>query len=380
MGPGPSDVSPRVLAALGRPTIGHLDPEFVGLMDEIKGLLQMAFQTKNELTIPISAPGSAGMEACFVNLLSPGDKAIVCQNGVFGARMKENIERCGATAILIEDEWGTAVSIDKVKAAFAEHKDVKVLAFVHAETSTGVESDAKALCQIAADNGALSIVDAVTSLGGIELDVDGWGADAVYSGSQKCLSCVPGISPVTFSPKAVDAINNREHKVQSWFLDMQLVMGYWGGNSKRAYHHTAPVNAMYALHESLVMLEEEGLDLAWERHRFHHLALVKGLEAMGLKMLIAEDCRLPQLNLVQIPEGIDDGAVRSALLSQYDLEIGAGLGAFAGKAWRIGLMGQACYQENVLLCLSALDNVLAAQGASHERGAAVTAATAFYQA
>lgn len=380
MGPGPSDVSPRVLAALGRPTIGHLDPEFVGLMDEIKGLLQMAFQTKNELTIPISAPGSAGMEACFVNLLSPGDKAIVCQNGVFGGRMKENIERCGATAILIEDEWGTAVSIDKVKAAFAENNDVKVLAFVHAETSTGVESDAKALCQIAADNGALSIVDAVTSLGGIELDVDGWGADAVYSGSQKCLSCVPGISPVTFSPKAVEAINNREHKVQSWFLDMQLVMGYWGGDSKRAYHHTAPVNAMYALHESLVMLEEEGLDLAWERHRFHHLALVKGLEAMGLKILVAENCRLPQLNLVQIPEGIDDGAVRSALLSQYDLEIGAGLGAFAGKAWRIGLMGQACYQENVLLCLSALDNVLAAQGATHERGAAVTAATAFYQA
>lgn len=380
MGPGPSDVSPRVLAALGRPTIGHLDPEFVGLMDEIKGLLQMAFQTKNELTIPISAPGSAGMEACFVNLLSPGDKVIVCQNGVFGGRMKENIERCGATAILIEDEWGTAVSIDKVTAAFAENNDVKVLAFVHAETSTGVESDAKALCQIAADNGALSIVDAVTSLGGIELDVDGWGADAVYSGSQKCLSCVPGISPVTFSPKAVEAINNREHKVQSWFLDMQLVMGYWGGDSKRAYHHTAPVNAMYALHESLVMLEEEGLDLAWERHRFHHLALVKGLEAMGLKILVAENCRLPQLNLVQIPEGIDDGAVRSALLSQYDLEIGAGLGAFAGKAWRIGLMGQACYQENVLLCLSALDNVLAAQGATHERGAAVTAATAFYQA
>lgn len=379
MGPGPSDVSPRVLAALGRPTIGHLDPEFVGLMDEIKTLLQMAFQTKNQLTIPISAPGSAGMEACFVNLLAPGDKAIVCQNGVFGGRMKENVERCGATAIMVEDEWGTAISLDKVKAAFAANDDVKVLAFVHAETSTGVESDAKALCQIAADNGALSIVDAVTSLGGIELDVDGWGADATYSGSQKCLSCVPGISPVTFSPKAVDAIQNRQHKVQSWFLDMQLVMGYWGGDSKRAYHHTAPVNAMYALHESLVMLEEEGLDLALERHRFHHEALVAGLEAMGLSMLVDSKCRLPQLNLVKIPDGIDDGAVRSALLSQYDLEIGAGLGAFAGKAWRIGLMGQACYQENVLLCLSALDNVLADQGAKHERGAAIAAATAFYQ-
>ncbi|MCV6626820.1 MAG: alanine--glyoxylate aminotransferase family protein [Cellvibrionaceae bacterium] len=380
MGPGPSDVSPRVLAALGRPTIGHLDPEFVGLMDDIKGLLQMAFNTKNELTIPVSAPGSAGMEACFVNLLAAGDKAIVCQNGVFGGRMKENVERCGATAIMVEDDWGQAVSIDKVKAAFAEHPDAKVLAFVHAETSTGVESDAAALCKIAADNGALSIMDAVTSLGGISVDVDGWGADAVYSGSQKCLSCVPGISPVTFSPKAVEVIQNRQHKVQSWFLDMQLVMGYWGGNAKRAYHHTAPVNAMYALHESLVMLEEEGMDLAFERHRHHHLALVKGLEAMGLNMLVDENCRLPQLNLVQIPEGIEDAAVRGALLAQYDLEIGAGLGAFAGKAWRIGLMGQACYQENVLLCLSALDNVLAAQGAKHERGAAVAAAMGFYNA
>lgn len=378
MGPGPSDVSPRVLAALGRPTIGHLDPEFVTLMDEIKGLLQMAFQTENQLTIPVSAPGSAGMEACFVNLLAPGDKAIVCQNGVFGGRMKENVERCGATAIMVEDDWGTPVSIDKVKAAFTEHPDTKVLAFVHAETSTGVESDAAALCKIAADNNALSIMDAVTSLGGIELKVDEWGADAVYSGSQKCLSCVPGISPVTFSPKAVEAIKNREHKVQSWFLDMQLVMGYWGGDSKRAYHHTAPVNAMYALHESLVMLEEEGLDLAFERHQFHHEALVKGLEAMGLNMLVDESCRLPQLNLVQIPKGIEDAAVRSALLSQYDLEIGAGLGAFAGKAWRIGLMGQACYEENVLLCLSALDNVLAAQGATHERGAAVAAAMSHY--
>ncbi|NHO88450.1 alanine--glyoxylate aminotransferase family protein [Pseudoteredinibacter isoporae] len=378
MGPGPSDVSPRVLAALGRPTIGHLDPEFVTLMDEIKGLLQMAFQTDNQLTIPISAPGSAGMEACFVNLLAPGDKAIVCQNGVFGGRMKENVERCGATAIMVEDDWGTPVSVDKVSAAFAAHPDAKVLAFVHAETSTGVESDAAALCKIAADNNALSIMDAVTSLGGIELKVDEWGADAVYSGSQKCLSCVPGISPVTFSPKAVEAIQNRQHKVQSWFLDMQLVMGYWGGDSKRAYHHTAPVNAMYALHESLLMLEEEGLDLAFERHMFHHEALVKGLEAMGLNMLVDQSCRLPQLNLVQIPEGIEDAAVRSALLSQYDLEIGAGLGAFVGKAWRIGLMGQACYQENVLLCLSALDNVLAAQGANHERGAAVAAAMAHY--
>ena len=244
MGPGPSDVSPRVLEALGRPTIGHLDPEFVGLMDEIKTLLHYAFQTNNELTLPVSAPGSAGMEACFVNLVSPGDTVIVCQNGVFGGRMKENVERCGATAVMVEDQWGKPVDIAKVETAFAENPDAKVLAFVHAETSTGVQSDAKALCQLATDNNALSIVDTVTSVGGINVDIDGWGADAVYSGTQKCLSCVPGISPVSFGPRAVEVINNRQHKVQSWFLDMQLVMGYWGANTKRAYHHTAPVNAM----------------------------------------------------------------------------------------------------------------------------------------
>ena len=380
MGPGPSDVSPRVLAALGRPTIGHLDPEFIVLMDELKALLQRAFQTTNELTLPVSAPGSAGMEACFVNLLAPGDTAIVCINGVFGGRMKENVERCGATAVVVEDDWGQPVSVEKVKAALSSHPKAKVLAFVHAETSTGVESDAAALCALAAAHGALSIVDAVTSLAGIELDVDGWGADAVYSGTQKCLSCVPGISPVTFSPKAVAAIQQREHKVQSWFLDMQLVMGYWGGNTKRAYHHTAPVNAMYALHESLVMLEEEGLEAAWARHSYHHNALVAGLEAMGLTMLVDPQCRLPQLNLVAIPEGVDDAAVRSVLLSQYDLEIGAGLGAYAGKAWRIGLMGQACYQNNVLLCLLALEQVLASSGVKLNAGAATDAALAYYAA
>jgi alanine-glyoxylate transaminase/serine-glyoxylate transaminase/serine-pyruvate transaminase len=380
MGPGPSDVSPRVLEALGRPTIGHLDPEFVGLMDEIKGLLQYAFRTNNELTIPVSAPGSAGMEACFVNLLAPGDKAIVCINGVFGMRMKENVERCGATAIVVEDEWGKPVDVAKVEAALAENSDVKVLAFVHAETSTGVRSDAKSLCGLATANGALSIVDTVTSLGGIDVDVDGWGADAVYSGTQKCLSCVPGISPVTFGPRAVEAIQNREHKVQSWFLDMQLVMGYWGANTKRAYHHTAPVNAMYALHESLLMLKQEGLENAWARHQLHHRALVAGLEAMGMSMIVDADCRLPELNTVSIPEGADDAAVRGALLQQYNLEIGAGLGAFAGKAWRIGLMGSAATQNNVLLCLSALDNVLSQQAANINKAVAVAAAEAVYAA
>ena len=359
MGPGPSDVSQRVLDALARPTIGHMDPAFVELMDEVKGLLQYAFQTENELTLPVSAPGSAGMEACFVNLVSPGDKVIVCQNGVFGGRMKENVERCGATAIMVEDTWGEAVSTDKVSQAFEQHPDTNILAFVHAETSTGVLSDAQALCAIARDNNALSIVDAVTSLGGVELKVDDWGADAVYSGTQKCLSCVPGISPVTFSPRAVAHIQNRTSRVQSWFLDMQLVMGYWGGNTKRAYHHTAPVNNLYSLHEALLMLREEGLEGAHQRHRRNHEALVSGLEAMGLSMAVAADIRLPQLNAVNIPEGVDDGAVRTRLLTEFNLEIGAGLGALAGKTWRIGLMGESGREENVSACLAALKTVLA---------------------
>jgi alanine-glyoxylate transaminase/serine-glyoxylate transaminase/serine-pyruvate transaminase len=348
-------------------------------MDEIKELLQYAFQTKNELTLPVSAPGSAGMEACFVNLVSPGDKVIVCQNGVFGGRMKENVERCGATAVMVEDSWGNPVAIDKVITAFDQHPDAAILAFVHAETSTGVRSDAAALCELANERGALSIVDTVTSLGGIEVAVDDWGADAVYSGTQKCLSCVPGISPVTFSNRAVERIKQRSHKVQSWFLDMQLVMGYWGGSSKRAYHHTAPVNDLYALHESLVMLREEGLEAAHRRHQHNHQALVAGLEAMGLAMAVAPEYRLPQLNSVLIPEGVDDAEVRSTLLREFDLEIGAGLGALAGKTWRIGLMGFASNERNVTTCLNALEAVLGRQGAPINTGVALDAAQAVYR-
>ena len=378
MGPGPSDVSPRVLEALGRPTIGHLDPEFIRLMDEIKSLLQYALQTNNELTIPISAPGSAGMEACFANLVEPGDKVIICQNGVFGGRMKENVVRCGAEAIMVEDTWGDAVSLDKAQAAVEANPDAKILAFVHAETSTGASSDAKALCALAQANGMLSIVDAVTSLGGSELDVDGWGIDALYSGTQKCLSCVPGISPVTFSAKAVEVIQNRTTPVQSWFLDMNLIMGYWGQGAKRAYHHTAPVNAMYALHESLVILKEEGLEASWARHALNHKALAAGLAELNVNMVVAEDSRLPQLNAVTIPEGIDDAGVRTALLQDYNLEIGAGLGALAGKVWRIGLMGHASNKTNVLFCLNALGDVLSRQGLAVSSSAAVAAANAVY--
>ncbi len=378
MGPGPSDVAPQVLAALGRPTIGHLDPYFVSLMDEVKSLLQNAFQTQNPLTIAISAPGSAGMEACFVNLVCPGDTVIVCQNGVFGGRMRENVERIGATAVMVQDEWGTPVDPEKVRSAFKEHPEATTLAFVHAETSTGVRSDAQTLCHIAQAQGALSIVDAVTSLAGIDLQVDAWGADAVYSGTQKCLSCVPGISPVTFSAAAVERIHQRAVPVQSWFFDMQLVMGYWAGESKRAYHHTAPVNAMYALHESLVMLEHEGLTASFARHKRNHDALVAGLEALGLSMLVAPEWRLPQLNSVSIPHGVDDATVRSALLNEYNLEIGAGLGALAGRAWRIGLMGFASKASNVTLCITALGTVLNQQNFSCNTNTALQAVAAQY--
>lgn len=379
MGPGPSDVSPRVTAAMGAPTIGHLDPEFVRLMDEIKGLLQYAFKTQNRLTIPVSAPGSAGMETCFVNLLEPGDKAIVCQNGVFGGRMKENVERCGATAIMVQDDFGKTVDLQKVEEAFKANPGVKVLAFVHAETSTGARSDAKALCELARQHGALSIVDSVTGLGGIELDVDGWGIDAIYSGTQKCLSCPPGLSPVSFSERAVEAIQKRKTKVQSWFLDLSLVMAYWSGDGARTYHHTAPVNSMYGLHEALVILKEEGLEQAWKRHAYHHRALAAGIEAMGLGFVVDKAFRLPQLNAVTVPEGIKEAEVRARLLRDYNLEIGAGLGALAGKVWRIGLMGESACTTNVLLCLGALDAILSDMGAPINAGKALAAAQAVYK-
>ena len=359
MGPGPSDVYPEVLAAQARPTVGHLDPLFVGMMDELKSLIQYAFQTKNEMTMAVSAPGSAGMETCFVNLVEPGEKVIVCRNGVFGERMRQNVERVGAIAVLVDNEWGTPVDPVAVEAALKTNPDAKFLAFVHAETSTGALSDAKTLCALAKQYGCLSIVDAVTSLGGVELRVDEWGIDAIYSGSQKCLSCVPGLSPVSFSPNAVEKLKNRKTPVQSWFLDQSLVMAYWtSAGGKRSYHHTAPVNALYALHESLRLLAEEGLEQAWQRHKDMHLVLRAGLEKLGLKFVVAEASRLPQLNAIYIPEGVDDAAVRARLLKDYNLEIGAGLGALAGKAWRIGLMGFGARRENVALCLRALEEVL----------------------
>jgi len=373
MGPGPSDVHPRILEALSRPTVGHLDPRFVAMMEETKQLLQYAFQTENALTMPVSAPGSAGMETCFVNLVEPGDKVIVCQNGVFGGRMKENVERCGGTPVMVEDDWGKAVDLAKVEAALEHHKDARILAFVHAETSTGARSDAKELVELAHRHGCLAIVDAVTSLGGSELKVDEWQIDAIYSGTQKCLSCTPGISPISFGERALEKVRNRKSKVQSWFLDLNLVMGYWGSNQKRTYHHTAPVNALYGLHEALLILQEEGLENAWARHSRMHNALKAGLEALGLQLIVDEAHRLPQLNAVSIPEGVDDAGVRSRLLEEYNLELGAGLGALAGKVWRIGLMGHSARAENILLCVGALEAILSDLNAPIHTGVALAA-------
>ena len=378
MGPGPSDVNPRILEAMARPTIGHLDPEFVNMMDQMKELLRYAFQTSNELTMPVSAPGSAGMEMCFVNLVEPGDKVIVCQNGVFGGRMKENVERCGGIAVMVEDDWGVAVDPQKVLQALKANPDARILAFVHAETSTGAISDAETLTALAHQHDCLVIVDSVTSLAGSPLMVSDWDIDAIYSGTQKCLSCVPGLSPVSFSQRAIDVITSRKTKVQSWFLDLNLVLGYWGGGAKRAYHHTAPVNTLYALHEALVILQEEGIENSWARHQKNHDALRSGLEAMGLSFVVPEGQRLPQLNAVSIPDGVDEAAVRSALLNEYNLEIGAGLGAMAGKIWRVGLMGFASNQTNVLFCLGALDAVLSSMKAPVHSGVAVAAARAVY--
>lgn len=360
MGPGPSDVSQRVLDAMARPTLGHLDPDFTGVMDEIKGLLRYAFQSENALTFPVSAPGSAGMETAFVNLVEPGDEVIVCVNGIFGMRMKENVERAGGVCVVVADEWGQPVDLQKVADALAAHPDAKALAFVHAETSTGVLSDAKALCALAQEYDCLSIVDAVTSLGGSPLFVSDWGIDAIYSGSQKCLSAPPGISPVSFSERAVEVIRTRKTKVQSWFLDLSLVMGYWDGAGGRSYHHTAPVNAMYALHEALVILREEGLEAAWLRHQVVHEQLRDGLAGLGFDYLVAPSCRLPQLNAVLVPPDLREreADIRRTLLMEHDLEIGAGLGALAGKVWRIGLMGHGASEKNVDRCLAALRAVI----------------------
>jgi alanine-glyoxylate transaminase/serine-glyoxylate transaminase/serine-pyruvate transaminase len=323
------------------PTIGHLDPAFLGIMDEVGERLRYCFQTKNALTFVLSAPGSIGMETSLVNLLEPGDKIVVCINGVFGGRMRDICERAGAEVVAVESEWGTPVDLDELRATLGEHGDAVAVAFVHAETSTGVRSDAKAIAQIAKSHGCLVVADCVTSLSGVELLVDEWGLDIVYSGSQKCLSCVPGLSPITFSQAAVDRIKARKSRVQSWFCDIGLLMSYYEtGEKTRAYHHTAPVNSLYAMNEALRLVVDETLPVRWDRHRAAAQHLYGRLEEAGLELIVAAEHRLSPLTLVRIPDGIEDAAVRGTLLKNHNVELGAGLGKFAGKAWRIGLMGE----------------------------------------
>ena len=358
MGPGPSDVCDRVLQAMARPTIGHLDPIFIKMMDETKQLLQYAFQTQNELTFAVSAPGMAGMECCFANLVEPNDKVIIAKNGFFGERMKENVERFGGIPIVIDDEWGTKVDLNKIEAALNEHKDAKIVASVHAETSTGALTDQESITKLAHDHGCLSIVYTVTGLVGFPLKVDEWGIDAIYSGTQKCLSASPGLSPISFSNAAKEKIKNRKSKVRSWFLDLNLIMSYWEGEGGRSYHHTAPVNLLYGLHEALVMLSEEGLGNSWKRHKENHLQLREGLEKLNIEFLVKEEDRLPQLNAIYIPDGVNDLESRQRLLNEFNLEIGAGLGVLAGKVWRIGLMGQSSNKKNIEYCLDSLAEVI----------------------
>jgi len=356
MGPGPSDVHPRVLKAMATPLVGHLDPQFIEIMDGIKAMLREVFQTRNDLTFAVSATGSAGMETCFVNILEPGDTALVCVNGVFGNRMCDNVERCGAKLERVDAPWGQPIDPAQVKAAL-ETCQPKIVAIVHAETSTGVLQPLEEISKMAHDAGALFLVDTVTSLGGTEVCVDDWGIDIVYSGTQKCLSVPPGLAPVSFSPAAVAAMDKRRTKVQSWYLDLTMIRNYWEG-AKRAYHHTAPISMGYALYEGLRIVLEEGLEARFDRHRRNHELLRDGLAEMGFDYLVAPPYRLPMLNAVKIPSGVDEAGVRRQLLNEYNIEIGAGLGDFAGKVWRIGLMGCSCTKNHVNMLLAALRKII----------------------
>ena len=357
MGAGPSRVHEDVLKVMSQTTIGHLDPNIIVMMDQLKEMLRYIFQTNNDMTFPVSGPGSLGMEAVVNNMVEPGDEVLIAINGVFGTRMAEVAKRAGAKVITTEDDWGKAVDPNKIETALRSNPDVKIVGFVHAETSTGALSNASEICQLAKDNNTMTIVDTVTSLGGIPVNVDVWHADGVYSGSQKCLSCPPGLSPVTFSDQAVDFIMNRKSPVQSWLLDLSLVAGYWQGNNDsgaRTYHHTAPVNALMGLHEALRKIVEEGLENVWARHKMVSDIIVSGMENMGFSMLVDELIRLPELLTIKLPEEIDDVAIRKKLLNEYNLEISAGLGPFAGKLWRIGVMGEGAREENAVKVLSAI--------------------------
>jgi alanine-glyoxylate transaminase/serine-glyoxylate transaminase/serine-pyruvate transaminase len=375
MGPGPSDVHPRVLTAMATPLVGHLDPEFLQIMNETQEMLRQVFRTANRLTFPVSGTGSAGMETAVVNLVEPGDRMVVCVNGVFGQRMTDVAGRAGAAVTTIERPWGEVFDLNQIREVLQKVRP-KVLGIVHAETSTGAWQPVAELGKLCHEFDALLLLDTVTSLGGVPVEIDAWDVDAVYSGTQKCLSCPPGLAPVSFSGRAVEAINRRKSKVQSWYLDMTMVQRYWG--EERFYHHTAPITMIYALREALRLVLEEGLEARWARHQRNHQALKAGLAALGIGYAAAEGHQLPQLNAVRIPAGADDLATRKRLLTEFGIEIGGGLGEFKGKAWRVGLMGYSCRPNNVLLFLAALEQCLAAQGVKLTPGAAVAAANRVY--
>jgi alanine-glyoxylate transaminase/serine-glyoxylate transaminase/serine-pyruvate transaminase len=377
LGPGPSDVHPRVLTAMATPLVGHLDPEFLVIMNESQDMLRQVFRTRNHLTFPVSGTGSAGMETCVVNLVEPGDKMVVCVNGVFGQRMTDVAQRAGAAVTTVERPWGEVFDLNQLSDVLKKVRP-KVLGIVHAETSTGAWQPLEGLGQLCHEHDTLLLIDTVTSLGGVPVETDAWEVDAVYSGTQKCLSCPPGMAPVSFSPRAVEAINRRKTKVQSWYLDMTMVQRYWG--EERFYHHTAPITMVYALREALRLVLEEGLDARFARHKRNHLALKAGLAALGITYATAEGHQLPQLNLILIPAGADDLATRKRLLSEFGIEIGGGLGDFKGKVWRVGLMGHASRPSNVLLFLAALEQCLVAQKVKVTAGAGVAAANRVYTA
>ena len=375
LGPGPSNVPPRVLSALGMPPVGHLDPEFVSLMDEMQGLLRQVFRTENPMTLAVSGTGSAGMEAVVVNLIEPGERMLVCVNGVFGGRMVDVAERAGAEVTAIDRPWGEVFDPSEVEEAIKRTRP-KLVGIVHAETSTGAHQPIEAIARIAHDHDALIAIDTVTSLAGVPVELDAWEIDAAYSGTQKCLSCPPGLAPVSFGPRAMEAIKARKSKVRSWYLDMTMIGRYWG--SDRFYHHTAPINMNYALREALTLVLEEGLDARISRHRRNGDALAAGLAAMGFGYVPADGQRLPQLHCVTIPEGVDDLAVRKRLLREFNIEIGGGLGDLKGRAWRIGLMGHGSRREHVTLALGALETCLRDAGTPIEPGAALAAASEVY--
>jgi len=378
LGPGPSQVHPRVLRAMSAPLVGHLDPAFVAMMEDVKSLLRWVFATKNALTLPVSGTGSAGMECCVVNLVEPGDEVIVGVNGVFGTRMAEVAERAGASVTRVEAPWGSVIRPQQLADALARTKRPKLVGVIHAETSTGAWQPIEEIAALVRKHEALLLTDCVTSLGGVPVEIDAWGVDAAYSGTQKCLSCPPGLSPVTFGPRALEAVARRRHKVQSWYLDVTLLQQYWGED--RVYHHTAPISMNYALREALRIVAEEGLEARFARHRRNHESLAAGLGALGLALAAEEGHRLPMLNAVTVPAGVDEARVRSRLLADDGIEIGGGLGPMKGRVWRIGLMGESSRRESVLSVLAALEVALAAEGRRVTPGAALAAAQGAYVA